>query len=489
MAFSEYENKVVRCTHCQSGNVRRRMVKLQIAKSEESRTESAADDFSNDTIKDETARKGSRPTTDSRAVERELNVKFLPALVCIFGILYMLTGFHGWLVFFVGLSGMWLLAVLWIYILERNLSIDRKIQLTWAMVGDLVPEELKITNTSRLPALWVEIVDETDSLDTPIRLVSDVNAKASRRRQTVHLFNQRGFYSLGPTRLRTGDPFGIYTLTLRDLHSSSVLVMPPQLSLSQLKLATGGWAGDRHRRRGIIEREFSEIGIRNYLPGDSLRRIHWHASAHKDSLMVRQLEAATSDDWMIFVDLDTAVQFGTGKDSTLELAIVIAASLALRGSKERRRVGLALVGPELVWLEPRSDPAQRWRIQRALATAKAGHRSLSELISLASPRQTATSIVVTPATDTAWVAASTPRYGGNSTMALLVDPAEFGNGADQSTLIRALSRKGIPLARMPRSLLEEAYPFLAQGDREPVTSTEVGTRYSQNKRELWQSMS
>jgi uncharacterized protein (DUF58 family) len=331
-------------------------------------------------------------------------------------------------------------------------------------------------------------VDETESLDTPIRLVSDVEPNASRRRQSVHLFNQRGFYTLGPTRLRTSDPFGIYTLTLRDMHSSSVLVMPPQLPLTQLKLAPGGWAGDRHRRRGIIEREFSEIGVRNYLPGDSLRRIHWHASAHGDSLMVRQLEAATSDDWMIFVDLDAAVQLGAGKDLTLELVIVVAASLAMRGWKERRRVGLALVGPELVWLEPRSDPAQRWRIQRALAMAKEGHRSLGELISLAGPTQTTTSIVITPTTDPAWVAASRSHYGGNSMMALLVDPTEFGNKADQNTLVSALARNGISLARMPRSLLEEAYPISVQGDLEPLTGIETGKRYSQHKKELWQSM-
>jgi uncharacterized protein (DUF58 family) len=261
------------------------------------------------------------------------------------------------------------------------------------------------------------------------------------------------------------------------------------LSLTQLKLATGGFAGDRHRRRGIIEREFSEIGIRNYLPGDSLRRIHWRASAHRDSLMVRQLEAATSDDWMIFVDLDAAVQEGEGKDSTLELAIVLAASLAMRGWKEHRRVGLALIGPKLVWLEPRSDPAQSWRILRALAMAKEGRRSLGELISLASPIQTATSIVITPTTDPAWVAASKSRYSGNSMIALLVDPTEFGDNAGQGTLVSALARNGIPVARMPRSLLEEAYPISAQGDLGPLAGVKTGNRYSQHKKELWQSMS
>ena len=46
LTFSEYGKKVVHCTHCQSDNVRRRMTKVRIAKSDSSRMESAADDFS-----------------------------------------------------------------------------------------------------------------------------------------------------------------------------------------------------------------------------------------------------------------------------------------------------------------------------------------------------------------------------------------------------------------------------------------------------------
>jgi predicted nucleic acid-binding Zn ribbon protein len=38
--------KAVHCTYCKSDNVRRRMTKVRIAKSDESRIESAADDFS-----------------------------------------------------------------------------------------------------------------------------------------------------------------------------------------------------------------------------------------------------------------------------------------------------------------------------------------------------------------------------------------------------------------------------------------------------------
>jgi putative FmdB family regulatory protein len=46
MTFSEYGKKPVHCAHCQSKDVRRRMTKVRIAKSDTSRLESAADDFS-----------------------------------------------------------------------------------------------------------------------------------------------------------------------------------------------------------------------------------------------------------------------------------------------------------------------------------------------------------------------------------------------------------------------------------------------------------
>ena len=46
ITFAEYGKKPVTCTHCNSKNVRRRMTKVRIAKSEDSRMESMADDFS-----------------------------------------------------------------------------------------------------------------------------------------------------------------------------------------------------------------------------------------------------------------------------------------------------------------------------------------------------------------------------------------------------------------------------------------------------------
>lgn len=46
LTFAEYGKKTVKCALCGSKNVRRRMTKVRIAKSEEGRMESMADDFS-----------------------------------------------------------------------------------------------------------------------------------------------------------------------------------------------------------------------------------------------------------------------------------------------------------------------------------------------------------------------------------------------------------------------------------------------------------
>jgi putative FmdB family regulatory protein len=46
LSYNEYGTKAVKCVHCGSKDVRRRMTKVRIAKSEENRMDSMADDFS-----------------------------------------------------------------------------------------------------------------------------------------------------------------------------------------------------------------------------------------------------------------------------------------------------------------------------------------------------------------------------------------------------------------------------------------------------------
>ncbi len=173
--------------------------------------------------------------------------------------------------------------------------------------------------------------------------------------------------------------------------------------------------------------------------------------------MVRQLKSSASDDWWIFLDLEAGVQAGSGQDSTLELTVVLAASLAARALRERRRVGLVLAGPSLVRLEPRADPLYRTQLLRCLSVAEMGNVSLADLLAFGRPAQPSTLIFITPSPEIAWLARALKPRRGDNLFAVLVDPREFGGEADQGTLLAKLSNNGVPFSRMPRSLLVEAY--------------------------------
>jgi hypothetical protein len=145
-------------------------------------------------------------------------------------------------------------------------------------------------------------------------------------------------------------------------------------------------------------------------------------------------------------------------------------------------VGLTLAGPNLVIQEPRSDPAQRWRLLRTLSEAETGNRSLAQLLSLGRPARTASLVVITPSSDPAWLATAENMHRDGRLTALLVDPLEFGGNSDQARVASALTHRGIPHTRMPRTLLEEAYSSLRRIGRES------GKRYLEKRGAAWQSM-
>ncbi|MGB8215641.1 MAG: DUF58 domain-containing protein, partial [Anaerolineales bacterium] len=418
----------------------------------------------------------------------QLNVKLLPFLVILFAALYALTGYRGWLAFLIGCGGAWLLGAVWIHILEQDLSLVRRVDFAWAQVGESIPEQLLIINKSRLPLAWLEIVDESEQLVEPVRLVTDVEPQVTRRRTLNHTFKRRGIYTLGPTRLRTSDPLGIYTLTLHSGHVSTILVTPPQIPLPQLHIPLGGQADGKQHHFQTLNQQISEAGIRDYMPGDSLRRIHWHTSAHSDALMVKQLEAAASEDWWVLADLDASVQAGVEWNSTIELVIVLAASLITRGLKEHHRVGLMLAGPKLVRIEPRSGPAQRWNMLCALAAAKPGDRPISDLLILHRSVRRGSIIVVTPTCDPLWVASAGVLMHDRKIEILLVNPAEFGRPANQGQVSALLSKIGIPYSIMPRTLLEEAYSSSRWKNRKQPNGIEARKRFMEQDKSNWRSI-
>ena len=166
----------------------------------------------------------------------------------------------------------------------------------------------------------------------------------------------RGRHRLPGVRVTTRFPFGLFVKATRVLFEDEVIVFPaigPVPGVRVREAAAGGPRASRRRGRG-----HDLYNLREYRAGDDQRLIHWRISAKSTGLMVRELEAETSDDVRIVLD-------GAGSDALrVEHALSDAASLAVHLLRAGGRVELA--GPGL-FVPLGGGPAHVRRLLTALA--------------------------------------------------------------------------------------------------------------------------
>jgi len=359
------------------------------------------------------------------------NTRLLPLLTGLLLIMQLTYPYKGWQILLIGLGGVWLVSYLWVKSLARSLSLTREMRYGWAHVGDRLEERFTLTNYRFIPAPWIEIIDQTTMPDYSASRVTGIDGNSRNRWHTQGVCTRRGIFTLGPTLLRTGDPFGLYTLTLLQPSATTLTVTPPVVPLPSIEVAPGGRTGEGRPRPNALERTVTSAGVRHYTPGDSLRWVHWPTSARQNSLFVRLFESMPSGDWWIFLDLHQPAQAGQGATSTEEHAIILAASLAHRGLRANRAVGLIAHGQDsLVWLPPKPSEIQQREMMRQLALLKPGQRPLVDLLVHTRPNidRAASLIIITPAISGQWVQALLPlRQRGAVATVLLLDPDSFQN--------------------------------------------------------------
>jgi uncharacterized protein (DUF58 family) len=352
-----------------------------------------------------------------------------------------------WVILLVGMGGAWLLAFAWAKMLAAGLRLEREMRYGWANVGDLLEERFTLINTSLAPALWVEITDFSTLPGYSPGQVTAIAGDSRNSWKTNHPCTQRGLFTLGPTRVETGDPLGFFRVTF-DLPGSAVLmVTPPVIPLPAIEVTPSGRAGEgRRSRRDPFERTVSVSGVSPYHPGDPLRWIHWPTSTRRQSLYVRNFESTPASDWWIFLDLQAGAQAGEGYSSTLEHGIILAASLADRGLRQGHAVGLSAAGRELIWLPPVNAAAQRMQILRQLALASSGEVTLAHLLESARPalQHGASLIFITPDPEGQWLEPlSMLLRGHNTPTVLLFDHASYGSPRSITSIHRALASLGV----------------------------------------------
>jgi uncharacterized protein (DUF58 family) len=370
-------------------------------------------------------------------------------------------------------------AYLWVRTVGPRVQLRRRIRSEWAQVGDELEEQWDLSNDSWLPLLWLEIADDSTLPGYTGRRVAAASAGDRQRWLTRALCERRGVYTLGPLGARLGDPFGLFHYQWRESDARQIVIYPPLVQLPAIELPQG-------QRGGLARADLLQLhvtpsvgGLREYVQGDPPSHIHWPTVAKTQRLMVKEFDQERAGALWIALDLyagayllttddrpfapaqgmrpttndgrrdqgttnhgpratthseytqSSAIALGpviSGMESPLELAIVLACSLAALALAEGRAVGLLADDGRRRLVSPGQGPRQLWRILSELVDTQAtGVLPLSEVLrqgyaARASESSGAALVVVTPALDGAWLPALAAWQRGRpgGALALLV---------------------------------------------------------------------
>ena len=154
---------------------------------------------------------------------------------------------------------------------------------------------------------------------------------------------RRGLYLVGPSHLEAGDPFGLVRPVLATREQSPVLVVP-RVHPIDVRLGRAQTEDDETEERAGSETFHS---LREYVPGDPQKLIHWKSSARTGKLMVRRMVDTTVPWLLVILDVNAraydrpGAMFADFDGEAFEQAVEGAASWAWHGCGPGQRVLLA----------------------------------------------------------------------------------------------------------------------------------------------------
>ena len=281
-----------------------------------------------------------------------------------------------------------LFARLWWDNCFRNLTFERSFSTPRASWGDEIVMELKAVNAKPLPVtrfeVWDEVTTNVEILRQPLerserpdrRLMKTVFSLGMYER-VVYRYHvrctHRGWHRFGPAQVSAIDPFGIVARREQIPQSDGFLVYPRIVPVTDVIVPARQPYGDFKPAQQVIEDPMRMSGVREYVPGDSPRRIHWRATARTGTLQTRVFEPTASPVAAIFLDTITFSYLWEGQNSDLlELAITVTASISRQLLLDRQQVGLFANAPipgrsRTIHVPPGRRPGQLVRILEALA--------------------------------------------------------------------------------------------------------------------------
>ncbi|MCA9898028.1 MAG: DUF58 domain-containing protein [Anaerolineales bacterium] len=370
------------------------------------------------------------------------------------------------------LSLLLIISFAWAWVNINYVHISRVTRTRRAQVGRPLEERFTVRNTSRIPKLWLEVRDFS-SLPNHFssHVVNGLGSQASYVWRTTTICRQRGRYQLGPIRLTTSDPFGLFPMQRDLVPTTNVVIYPLTFEIHQFALPLGVLPGGDALRRRTHYVTTNASGVRDYAPGDSFSRIHWRSTARRDRLIVKEFELDPLADIWIVPDMAVFGHVAPRQDlyeskpkwgelpewmrpqefklpeTTEEYTVTVAASLAQYFLRNDRAVGMLGYGQTNEIVQPDRGERQMNRILETLSVLRAeGEIPISDMLHAEShlfPRGT-TVIVVTPTTQDEWPSAARQlARRGLRVVTVLINPASFGGYRSSDGVLSLLQASGM----------------------------------------------
>ncbi len=149
----------------------------------------------------------------------------------------------------------------------------------------------------------------------------------------------------------------------KTLSTSEIFAKTRRIEIRTTKLVNNLFAGRYHstfKGRGV---EF--LDVREYVPGDDIRTIHWSVTARLNQAYVKRFREERELTILIAVDLSRSHRFGTRNRLKSELAAEIVALLSFAALKNNDKVGLLLFTDRVEsYIPPRKTRKHALRLVR-----------------------------------------------------------------------------------------------------------------------------
>jgi uncharacterized protein (DUF58 family) len=365
------------------------------------------------------------------------------------------------------LAGNWI----WSRLALQGVTLERKSYLRRGQVGQIFEERFDLHNSMKLPRLLIEVNDGSDLPGSPgSRVHTLIGGKQGRSYLGRTRLVERGVFTLGPTKLISGDPFGLFPVSRVFQAENTLMVYPMMVEIETFPRPPGLLPGGEALRRRTHQVTPNSATVREYAPGDSLNRIHWKTTARKDKLMVKEFELDPLAEVWVFLDGENVIQsslpytpvtdvegalfqeekYPSLAPSTVEYGACVAASVARYYLRRGRAVGLFTTGHLARALPPDRSSRQLDKILETLAMYKAdGEVPFTGLVSNQCrhlPRGS-TIVLITPSVreDVPLVVDQLIRLGLRPVV-VLIDAETFNGSPGTDRVETAIASLGIPVA-------------------------------------------